>query len=58
MRCGRLGWFKDPANSSACHLQVIGDVRPGSGGKWDNGWILDPENTAKYNVEITRTGES
>ena len=56
--CGRLVWFKEAENVSACNLQIIGDVKPMSGGKWDKGWILDPEKNSKYDVEITPLGES
>jgi len=54
--CGKLVWFKDASNTSkGCGLQIIGDV-PRSGAKWDGGWILDPENNSKYDVEITPVG--
>lgn len=56
--CGRMVWFKDTANNAGCNMQIIGDVKPVSGGKWDNGWILDPEKNAKYDVEITPIGDS
>lgn len=56
--CGRIVWLKDASNNSAaCGLQIIGDVKPVSGGKWDKGWILDPEKDSKYDVEITPMGE-
>jgi uncharacterized protein (DUF2147 family) len=54
--CGRLVWFKDPKHEKeGCNFQIIGDVRPVSGGKWDNGWIIDPDKDPdkKYDVEIT-----
>lgn len=55
--CGRLVWFKDPSNNAkGCNVQIIGDVKPVSGGKWDNGWILDPEKDSKYDVELTPLG--
>lgn len=54
--CGKLVWFKDAGNTSkGCGLQIIGDVRP-VGAKWDGGWILDPEENSKYDVEITPVG--
>lgn len=55
--CGKMVWFKDTTNNSkGCNVQIIGDVKPVSGGKWDNGWILDPEKDSKYDVEITPIG--
>lgn len=52
--CGKIVWLKDPANTKeGCGLQIIGNVKPVSGGKWDGGWILDPEKNAKYDVELT-----
>ena len=51
--CGRIVWLKDTGHKSACGLQVIGDVKPMSGGRWDGGWILDPEKDTKYDVELT-----
>jgi uncharacterized protein (DUF2147 family) len=51
--CGRLVWLKDEKNKKACGLQIVGDVKPVSGGKWDNGWIYDPEKDSKYSVELT-----
>jgi len=58
--CGRLVWFKDPKNEKeGCNFQIIGDVRPVSGGKWDGGWIIDPDKDPdkKYDVEITPQGD-
>jgi len=54
--CGRLVWFKDPDNAKdGCNFQIIGDVKPVGGNKWDGGWIVDPEKDPdkKYDVEIT-----
>ena len=53
--CGRLVWFQDTKNNFACNLQIIGDVRPVAGGKWDGGWVIDPDKdpNKKYDVEIT-----
>lgn len=52
--CGKIVWLKDEANKKdGCGLQIIGNVKPVSGGKWDGGWILDPEKNSKYDVEIT-----
>jgi uncharacterized protein (DUF2147 family) len=54
--CGRVVWLKNPANQETCNLQVIGNAKPSSGGKWDGGWIYDPENKTQYDVEITPMG--
>jgi uncharacterized protein (DUF2147 family) len=54
--CGRLVWFKDTKNvKDGCNFQIIGDVRPIAGNKWDGGWIIDPDKDPdkKYDVEIT-----
>jgi uncharacterized protein (DUF2147 family) len=53
--CGRIVWVKDPANAEGCNFQVIGNVKPMSGNKWDGGWIIDPDKdpNKKYDVEIT-----
>jgi uncharacterized protein (DUF2147 family) len=54
--CGRLVWLKDAGDKSACGTQIIGNVKPVAGGAWDGGWIYDPEDDAKYSVEITPMG--
>jgi uncharacterized protein (DUF2147 family) len=54
--CGHLVWLKDAGDNEVCGRQIIGDVRPVAGGKWDNGWIYDPEKDAKYDVELTLLG--
>src|SRR4029077_19477013 len=54
--CGKLVWFKDTKNvKEGCNFQIIGDVRPVAGNKWDGGWIIDPDKDPdkKYDVEIT-----
>src|ERR1700693_3707407 len=54
--CGRLVWFKDAQQGKGrCNFQIIGNVRPVSGNKWDGGWIIDPDKNPnkKYDVEIT-----
>ena len=58
--CGRLVWFKDASNSKeGCNFQIIGDVKPVAGNKWDGGWIVDPEKdpNKRYDVEITPVGD-
>jgi uncharacterized protein (DUF2147 family) len=56
--CGRIVWLKDAANNKACGMQVIGNVKAIAAGKWDKGWIYDPEDEARYSVEITRLGSN
>jgi uncharacterized protein (DUF2147 family) len=54
--CGRLVWFKEAKHSKeGCNFQIIGNVRPVAGNKWDGGWIIDPDKDPdkKYDVEIT-----
>jgi uncharacterized protein (DUF2147 family) len=57
--CGRIVWVKDANHKEGCGLQIFGDVKPVAGGKWDGGWIIDPEKDLKtrYDVEITPQGE-
>ena len=58
--CGRLVWFKDAKNDKeGCNFQIIGNVRPVAGNKWDGGWIIDPDKDPdkKYDVEITPLGD-
>lgn len=53
--CGRIVWVKDRSHNDGCNFQVIGNVRPVGGNKWDGGWIIDPDKNPnqKYDVEIT-----
>ena len=53
--CGRLVWLKNAKHKDGCNLQIFGDVRPVAAGKWDGGWIIDPEKdlATKYSVELT-----
>jgi uncharacterized protein (DUF2147 family) len=55
--CGHIVWLKDAKNLEACGEQVLGDVKPVGGGKWDNGWIYDPDAESKYDVELTPLGD-
>jgi uncharacterized protein (DUF2147 family) len=58
--CGRLVWLKEASHKDGCGLQIFGDVKPVANGKWDNGWIIDPEKDlkTKYDVEITLQGDN
>jgi len=51
--CGNVVWLEDAANAEACSLQVLGNIKPVARNRWDNGWIYDPDEDAKYDVEIT-----
>jgi uncharacterized protein (DUF2147 family) len=55
--CGRIVWLKSAGDREACGMQILGDVRPASGGRWDGGWIYDPEAKSKYDVELTPLGD-
>lgn len=55
--CGHIVWLKDAANIATCGLQVVGNVKPMTGGRWDGGWIYDPEKDSKYDVEITQQND-
>jgi uncharacterized protein (DUF2147 family) len=35
-----------------CGLQIIGGLLPTANGAWDRGWIYNPEDGVKYDVEI------
>jgi len=54
--CGHVMWVEDAENAEACGMQILGDVKPVSGGKWDGGWIYDPERDSKFDVELTPVG--
>ncbi|MBS0234597.1 MAG: DUF2147 domain-containing protein [Proteobacteria bacterium] len=51
--CGNVVWVKSSADADGCGKQIIGDVKPVGGGRWDNGWIFSPEKGRKYDVELT-----
>lgn len=54
--CGRVVWLKDAENAQACGVQILGDVKPAGAGVWDRGWIYDPEQDAKFSVELKPVG--
>jgi uncharacterized protein (DUF2147 family) len=37
-------------------MQIIGNAKPVASGRWDNGWIYDPDAGSRYSVEITPLG--
>ncbi len=55
--CGRVVWLKDAENAEACGIQILGDVKPVGAGVWDKGWIYDPEQDARFSVELKPLGE-
>ena len=56
--CGRVVWVKEKAKvKKNCGLQVIGDAAPVGGGVYDKGWIYDPKNDMKFDVELTPQGD-
>jgi len=54
--CGSIVWLRDPKNSKACGIKILGNVPPAKPGTWEGGWIYDPEDDAKYNVEVSLAG--
>ncbi len=51
--CGKLVWLKDEGHAQACGLDILGNVKPVQGGRWDNGWIFDPDFGQRFDVELT-----
>lgn len=35
-----------------CGLQIIGGLKPQTDGSWDEGWIYDPEQGERFDVEL------
>jgi uncharacterized protein (DUF2147 family) len=56
--CGHVVWLKSAADAEGCNMQILGNLKPVAGGKWDNGWIYDPERRSKFDVEITPVGDT
>jgi uncharacterized protein (DUF2147 family) len=54
--CGRIVWLKDTGHKSVCGTQVIGNAKPVGKDTWDGGWIYDPDQNAKYSVELRVIG--
>lgn len=54
--CGHIIWLKEAKNAKTCLNKVLGNVKPVSGGVWDKGWIIDPDDNAKYTVELKPIG--
>lgn len=55
--CGHVVWVKDAKNNKACRTQIIGNVRSVGSNTWDRGWIVDPDDNARYSVELKPVGE-
>ncbi|MDA7948337.1 MAG: DUF2147 domain-containing protein [Hyphomicrobiaceae bacterium] len=55
--CGRIVWLKNAAHSKACGTAIIGGGKR-VGKSYDTGWIYNPENGRKYNVEVTKISAS
>lgn len=55
--CGKLVWLKDRAKQKACGTQIIGGVGK-VGRSWDGGWIYNPEERKKFDVELTPSGRN
>lgn len=36
-----------------CGLQIIGGLKPASGGQWTEGWVYDPEEGKSFNLELS-----
>lgn len=51
--CGKLVWLKDAEHAQACGMDILGDVKPVQDGRWDNGWIFDPDFGQRFDVELT-----
>jgi uncharacterized protein (DUF2147 family) len=54
--CGKIVWLKEGTNKKGCGIQVIGNAKPVGGGRWDAGWIHDPERGGRYSVELKPIG--
>ncbi len=50
--CGQIVWLKEAMPGKVCGLEIIGNVKSVEVGRWDMGWILDPEYGDKFDVEI------
>lgn len=55
--CGKIVWVKSEAHSKGCGLAIIGGGKR-VGNSYDEGWIYNPDNGRKYNVEVTPQGSS
>lgn len=57
--CGKVVWVKEKAKvKKVCGLQVIGNAAHVGNGVYDKGWIYDPKNDMKFDVELTPHGDT
>lgn len=54
--CGNVVWIQDAKNAKGCGIQILKDVKPVAGNKWDNGKIYDPDKDSSFDVELTPMG--
>jgi uncharacterized protein (DUF2147 family) len=47
-----------PGNEAACGLQVMGGATAMEKGRWDGGWIYDPEREEKYDLQLLLVNEN
>ena len=55
--CGHVVWLRDARDAMLCGTQVLGDLKPGSRGSWTGGWVYDPDDKTRYNVELRPAGD-
>lgn len=55
--CGKIVWVKNKAHAKGCGIRIIGGGKR-VGNSYDTGWIYNPDNGRKYNVEVTPQGSS
>jgi len=53
--CGKIVWVKNAAHAKGCGLAIIGGGKKVGKG-YDEGWIYNPDNGRRYNVEVTPVG--
>ena len=53
--CGKIVWVKSASNSKGCGISIIGGGKR-VGNSYDTGWIYNPDNGRKYNVEVSQAG--
>ncbi|MCB1504630.1 MAG: DUF2147 domain-containing protein [Hyphomicrobiaceae bacterium] len=54
--CGKVVWVKSAADKDGCGKAILGGVKPAGSGRWDYGWIYDPERDSKFDLELTPVG--
>lgn len=61
--CGHMVWIADPLDEDGaaklgangkplCGVQLLGGLDPDGGGKWADGWILDPRSGDRFSVDV------